>query len=313
MSMAAATNRGSTIDRVSSYAAAVKRVSWGAVFAGTVIAIVTQLLLGLLGIGVGIASIDPVTASSDTGKAFGIGLAIWWVISSLISLFIGGWIAGRLAGFPKRTDGSIHGVVAWAVMTMFSLYLVTTAVGNLVGGTLSIVGQSLQTASQAAITTAANQVAQPNQNSGNDLNMQQIRDEARQALKNPETTMTQMQSALDAFFTKGPDGQTQLNREAVVNQLVQNSEMSREQAERTVTQWEQTANRAQQQLAQVKEDITQTASDARKPVAAAAIWSFIALALGAVAAGIGGGMGAPRTLPVMAATSVSTSTHSAAA
>ena len=84
MSMAAGTNRGTTVDRVSSYAAAVKRVSWGAVFAGTVIAIVTQVLLGLLGVGIGIASVDPATATSETGKAFGIGMAIWWVVSSLI-------------------------------------------------------------------------------------------------------------------------------------------------------------------------------------------------------------------------------------
>jgi len=305
MSMAAGTNRGSTVDRVSSYSAAVRRVSWGAVFAGTVIAIVTQLLLGLLGMGVGIASVDPATASAETGKAFGIGMAIWWVISSLISLFVGGWVAGRLAGFPKRTDGSLHGVVAWAVMTMFSLYLVTTAVGNLIGGTLSVVGQGLQTAGQAAVTTAAQSNLNPDVNN---QSMQQIRDQARQALKNPETTMAQMQTALDAFFTEDKSGQTQVNREAIINQLVQNGEMSREQAERTVSQWEDVANRAQQQLAEVKEDITQTASEARKPIAAAAIWSFIALALGAVAAGIGGGMGAPRALPVMAATSVSTTT-----
>ncbi|HYE62275.1 MAG TPA: hypothetical protein VD997_09780 [Phycisphaerales bacterium] len=242
MSMAAGTTRGMTMDRVSSYAAAVKRISWGAVFAGTIIAVVTQLMLGLLGMGIGIASVDPATATSETGKAFGIGMAIWWVVSSLISLFIGGWVAGRLAGFPKRVDGSLHGVVAWAAMTMFSLYLVSTAVGNVLGGTLSVVGQGLQAAGQTAV--AAN---------------------------------TQPQGT---------------------------------QSQPTVTEQdvERTQQQAQQKMAEVTEDAKQTAQQAKGPVAAAAIWSFVALCLGALAAGLGGGMGAPRTLPVMAATSVSTTT-----
>ena len=37
----------------------INRVAWGAVFAGVVISLVTQLLLNLLGIGLGASTLDP--------------------------------------------------------------------------------------------------------------------------------------------------------------------------------------------------------------------------------------------------------------
>src|SRR4051812_5097176 len=86
-----------TAERVAGYAAAVRRVSWGAVFAGMFIAIVTQILLALLGVGVGILSTDPTGNAGASGKGLALGLGIWWAIASLISLFLGGWVAGRLA------------------------------------------------------------------------------------------------------------------------------------------------------------------------------------------------------------------------
>ena len=37
----------------------IKRISWSAVFAGVLVAIVTQMLLTLLGLGIGLGTIDP--------------------------------------------------------------------------------------------------------------------------------------------------------------------------------------------------------------------------------------------------------------
>lgn len=39
--------------------AAFKRISWGAVFAGLVVALVVQFILSLLGIGIGFGAMDP--------------------------------------------------------------------------------------------------------------------------------------------------------------------------------------------------------------------------------------------------------------
>ena len=45
--------------------AAIKRVSWGAIFAGAVVAIVTQFLLNLLGLGLGLTTFE-FTGGDDT-------------------------------------------------------------------------------------------------------------------------------------------------------------------------------------------------------------------------------------------------------
>ena len=72
------------------------RISWGAIFAGAIIVLATQLVLTLIGTAVGLATLNPATGQTPSGTTLGIGAGIWLVISSLVSLFLGGYIAGRL-------------------------------------------------------------------------------------------------------------------------------------------------------------------------------------------------------------------------
>ena len=53
----------------------IKRVSWSAVFAGVLVAIVTQMLLSLLGFGIGLGTIDAVE-EKNPAAGLGIGSAI---------------------------------------------------------------------------------------------------------------------------------------------------------------------------------------------------------------------------------------------
>jgi hypothetical protein len=123
-------------------------ISWGAVFAGTVVALVTHLLLTLLGLSVGLGVIGPAEGAL---AEIGIGAAIWWSVSALIALFAGGWVAGRLAAIPRATSGVLHGIVTWGFVTVLSIYLMTTAVGSLIGGGLGLVGRGLETADRGAV------------------------------------------------------------------------------------------------------------------------------------------------------------------
>jgi hypothetical protein len=106
------------------------RISWGAIFAGAIIALATQLVLTLIGTAVGLATLNPATGQNPSGTALGIGTGIWLVISSLISLFLGGYIAGRLGG---TFNGWLHGLATWAAVTMLTILLLTTAAGGLIG------------------------------------------------------------------------------------------------------------------------------------------------------------------------------------
>jgi hypothetical protein len=106
------------------------RISWGAVFAGAVVALATQLVLTLLGTAVGLATLNPAEGQSPSGTTLGIGAALWLVLSNLISLFVGGYVAGRLGG---TFNGWLHGLATWATVTLFTILLLTTAAGGLIG------------------------------------------------------------------------------------------------------------------------------------------------------------------------------------
>ena len=126
----------------------VRRVSWGAIFAGVVVIFAVQFLLSLLGLGIGMTTLDPATGDTPGAAAFGGGAALWWIGASLVSVFIGGLVAGRLAGVFRKTDGLLHGFVTWCAATIVLLYLMTTTATVLVGGAFRTVGSALSAAGQ---------------------------------------------------------------------------------------------------------------------------------------------------------------------
>jgi len=117
----------------------VNRISWGAIFAGTVSALAIATMLNLLGMGIGFSSIDPLNEVHPLA-GLGTGTLIWWGLSNLIALFIGGYIAGRVSGYPSKQDGSIHGFLGWALYALVSFLLLAGAVNSAVSGVAGAVG-----------------------------------------------------------------------------------------------------------------------------------------------------------------------------
>ena len=135
------------------------QVSWGAIFAGTVVALVVQVLLTTLGAGLGIATLDIGTTETPEASTFSVLAGIWYLLTGLVAAYLGGYIAARLSGKTSATTGALHGLTTWALTTLFVLYLLTTTIGNLVGGAISgltsAVGQVGQTVAQSAAPLVA--------------------------------------------------------------------------------------------------------------------------------------------------------------
>jgi hypothetical protein len=138
--------------------AGLRRISWGAGLAGAAIVIAVHVPLSLLGFGIGLSTVDPGAGDTPQATSFGIGAGIWWVVSNLIALIIGGYVAARLSGMPLRGDGVIHGLLTWAVTLLITIYFLTTSVGSIVGGAFNVVGNTLSTAGQG-VAEAVPQVA----------------------------------------------------------------------------------------------------------------------------------------------------------
>ena len=92
---------------------------WSAVFAGTLVALSLWGVLQLLGIGAGLAALDPDNVRSARGAAIGAGA--WSVIAPLIALFVGGWVAGKLASTYERKVAGGHGLVVWGLTVALGL------------------------------------------------------------------------------------------------------------------------------------------------------------------------------------------------
>ena len=86
-------------------------IRWGAVLAGTAVAVGLWGVFQLLGIATGLTALDPDDARSAKSAAIGIGA--FSVLAPLVATFAGGFLAARLANtWDKRVAGT-HGAVVW--------------------------------------------------------------------------------------------------------------------------------------------------------------------------------------------------------
>ena len=307
-----------TLDTSTRAPAMLKRISWGAIFAGAVVAVVVGLLLNLLGLGIGLATFE--FGPDDTAKGFGIAQAIWFTISSLASLFAGGWVAGHLSGLPRRIDGALHGLVAWGLTTLLTVYLVSSGVSSVIGGVTSVIGGAANAAGSgiAAVAPGAADAAQEQlaqrgitldrvraeaeallRDTGDpDLTPEALADEAAaaqntagQAAENP----ADFRAAFDRVFDRAGNVASEADRQDLVNILVARTDMSEAEARQTVAGYEQQLDAAGDQLNDLGDRAAETAETATNAVGTAALAAFVALLLGALAAFFGGGLGARYT------------------
>lgn len=267
------------------------RVSWGAVLAGVVTALVTQLILNMLGLGIGVATIDPGTSDNPAASTFSIAAAIWWVVSGIIASFVGGYMAGRLSGRPKESTAGWHGLTAWALTTLIIFYLLTSAVGTVLGGVYNTVssaagglGRTVGATAQTAAQTMAPSIAGITDPFGS------IENQVRSASggNDPAALRDAAVAAMRAAVT-GDQAQAQDARERAAQALARAQNIPVEEARTRVGQYEQQYRQAADQA---KQKATQAADTASKVVSRGALFGSIALLLGALAAWFGGRSGA---------------------
>ncbi len=119
------------IPRMSGVSLPLSTISWRAVFAGVVVALATQILLTTLGLAIGTTTLEAST-STRTLRAAGIGVGIWYLVSTLLSVFFGGLIAGISARELTRTLGSIEGLLVWALSLLLTIWFVTSGVQSVI-------------------------------------------------------------------------------------------------------------------------------------------------------------------------------------
>ena len=236
----------------------------------------------------------------------GIGALIWLCLLTLVSLFAGGWVAGRMAGPMKRVDSMLHGVITWGVVTLVALFTVGSAVGGLLSGTANILGGTLSAAGSVAgksVQSAAEMVEPSGAGRAGDQQknevLQSLKQEAKTLLRqtrkpelqpeelhsratqavdtatsgvarassNPQEAEQKLDRTLDKLASQAQSVVAEVDREAAINVITARTGKSEEEAAQIVDGWIQKLQQAQVQIEEAGAEIKQEARQTGEAVA----------------------------------------------
>ena len=271
-----------------------RRISWAAVFAGVVLVVAVQILLSLLGAGIGLGTVDTNAGTTPSASSLGIAAGAWWVVSTCIALLAGGYVAAWLAGVEIRFDGLLHGLVTWGIATLLTFWLLTSAIGGIIGGGFSGLGSVASTATRG-VGEAAKPLAQAAGVSP-EMIQQQARaymqpTESDPAKMNPDDAQKAIATNLATYAGGGADAAAA--RERVIAIVAVQTNIGHDEAAKRFDD-------AQAKLKQTRDQAIQTAKNAADASAAAgsktSFAAFGVLLLGMIAAAVGGSLAVQRRL-----------------
>lgn len=298
-----------------------KGISWRAILAGTVAAISVMIILNLIGLAFGLWSIEP-TEEGDSFSGLGIGAIIWWVVSNLIVLFIGGFVAARVGVSFANTSGIIHGIMTWAMYTLVSAWLLTSVIGTIVSGVGNVVGKVLSTTGNVV----ENQLGPVIKDQFDDLEVSldgakeefySLLEDTKKKKLDPQYLESQAEKSAESAKARAKDVAIQpgradaevesifsktknrfeqsfeaVDKQALANILVERTDMSESEAKRsvenTVAEFEQARAQFEEFLQEAKKTAKEQAEKISDTVGDAAMYLAVALILGVIAAGLGG-------------------------
>lgn len=255
-------------------------VSWGAIFAGVVVALVVQVLLTMLGAGIGIATLNPASGDNPEPSTFSILAGIWYVLGGIVAAFLGGYVAARMSGKTNATTGALHGLTAWAFTTLLVLYLLTSAIGAIVGGAFSGLGAAIGGVGQTVAQTAAPVIAQSNP-------LEALEAQVRATGNDPEALTNAAVNAMRSLVM-GDEAQADEARKQAAQALSSARGIPLDQATQQVVQME---TRFRDQVSQARQQAVEAANAAASLTSTGALFAVVALVLGAVAGWLGGRSG----------------------
>jgi len=200
--------------------------SWSGILAGAFVALGTMITLHLLGMAIAF------TALPEKPQGSVMWLAVWSLVVPILSLAIGGLVAGRLSGAVTRLGGALHGAASWGFSLVVGLIVLTMVLGIGVRSVTGVGGAVANTAGAVAsgVGEAINpsQIAQTLGLSAQDLLAPINRSRAQQG--KPPLTVDQLQAALqDAANTALRQGR--LDQDVLVGALVRNTAIDRQTAQ----------------------------------------------------------------------------------
>lgn len=312
-------------------------VSWGAILAGAIAAAALSLILVILGVGLGLSSVSPWSFEGVSAETFGWSSIAWITFTAIAASGLGGYLAGRLRTKWNGVHGdetyfrdTAHGFVSWAVATLLTAALLTSAIGSILGAGAKVAGATVGAAATTAggMATAGAGVAGMDASQGDLQYWTDSLFRANPGAAQPAAPAAPMAPADPTApppppvagnpmpprpmmgterRPNGPEVRAEVNR-IVVNalrsdamdpadtqylaQLVSaQTGMSQTEAQARVSDVQ---TRLRASVEKAKQDAKAAADEARKATAYAALWLFITLLIGAFSASLSATWGGRR-------------------
>jgi len=275
-------------------------LKWGSIFGGAVAALGIGAMLYALGLALGLSSIDPQNVESL--RPSGIFTGIWALVTSLIALFVGGFVAARGAGALTRGFGALHGLVMWGLTVVGGVWLLGNLASTLVSGAASVASTATQAVAGAVPGSADVSGAAKRMGITSEDVLAPVNERLR-AQGRPPVTSKQLEAATkDAVQQAVRAGR--IDQGMLVNAISANTSLSRADATEIAARMNAKFQDAQGDLKRNLEQAGTSALGAAEQTGKAFWGLFGALFLGMLAAVggaiLGGGprRGRPRARPV---------------
>jgi len=301
------TSSAAAVGEPASAALSASAVSWGAIFAGAAAAAALSLILLLLGAGLGMASASPWADKGAEAATLGVAGIVWITLTQLIASGAGGYLAGRLRTkwIAVHSDevyfrDTAHGFLAWAVATLVTATVLTSAVGSVLGAGAqagaAVVGgaASAATVATAGAAGAAGSDSNAAASGGTGYFVNALfrkaadapaADGAAAVAPSTDNAQASAQTAAEVttiFAHSIGTGELPQDDVRYVGQLVaQRTGLSQQDAEKRVTDL---YAQAKQGIDQAVTTAKEAADKARKASAYTALWLFISLLIAAFTA-----------------------------
>lgn len=120
-------------------------LDWGAVLGGAVIAAATAFIFISFGSAIGLGVVSPWASGAASPTTVGIIAAAWFLISTALAYYFGGYVAGRMravrgdATAPEvETRDALHGAVVWATGALVFIWIGAATVSSVATGAAQV-------------------------------------------------------------------------------------------------------------------------------------------------------------------------------
>jgi hypothetical protein len=279
--------------------------SWGAILAGAVVAVSVSLVLVTLGAGLGFASVSPWSDRGLSASAFTVASTIWLIVTQWLSAAAGGYITGRLRQRWLATHthevffrDTAHGLITWAVATLCVAAILVGSMTSLSGAAAHAAGGLVAAGAQGAPFAAHTELPAPRGPMGPDLaagpsgayNLDKLfRSSASGKLPTasgdgPRATDGRVEVMHIAANAATGGSVSDEDRAYLANLVATKTGVSNEEAQKRVEAFIQTVK-------EVTVQAKTAADEARKSAATAALYTALALLIGAFIASVSAAIG----------------------